>query len=197
MQFSSRRCYAPKQHDPICRARVEAGDSNEAVKASARGLLLWKAALARGLLPDDVTLAQLAADVDSPVYGWPLAALRWPDEPLRAVLIRAPAPPLRWVPQEAPAPARLPGASPALATLCARPLLAVPARRAGLVLHAMGPLAAPRANRGAAHHRGAVAAGRRALLQKVPCGAGRAAAHAAGAHLQVPEDRAGVRGLLS
>ena len=83
--------------NPTCRARVEAGDSNEAVKASARGLLLWKAALARGLLPDDVALAQLAADVDSPVYGWPLAALRWPDEPLRAVLIRALALPLRWV----------------------------------------------------------------------------------------------------
>ena len=176
---------------------MEAGDSNEAVKASARGLLLWKAALARGLLPDDVTLAQLAADVDSPVYGWPLAALRWPDEPLRAVLIRAPAPPLHRVPPEALASAWLPGASPALATLCARPLQAIPARRAGLVLHAMGPLAAPRASCGTAHRRGAVAAGRRALLQKVPGSSGHAAAHAAGAHLQVPENRAGVRGLLT
>ena len=81
---------------------MKAGDSNEAVKASARGLLLWKAALARGLLPDDITLAQLAADIDMPVFGWPLAALRWPDEPLRAVLIRALALPCAGSPQTPP-----------------------------------------------------------------------------------------------
>ena len=132
--------------NPTCRARVEAGDSNEAVKASARGLLLWKAALARGLLPDDVTLAQLADDVDSPVYGWPLAALRWPDESLRAVLIRALAPPLLWVPPLASPSAWLLGASPALATQCARPLQAIPARRARFMLHAINPLADARAN---------------------------------------------------
>ena len=68
---------------------MEGGDSNEAVKSSACGLLLWKAALARGLVPDDVTLQQLAEDPNSPVAGWPLEELRWPDEPLRAVLIRA------------------------------------------------------------------------------------------------------------
>ncbi len=74
---------------------MEGGDSSEAVKVSARGLLLWKAALARGLLPDDVALQQLAEDAGSPVAGRALAELRWPAEPLRGVLIRAPPQPLR------------------------------------------------------------------------------------------------------
>ena len=85
----SRCTYTLSSVSPRHRARVEGGDSNEAVESSACGLLLWKAALARGLVPDDVTLQQLAEDPNSPVAGWPLEELRWPDEPLRAVLIRA------------------------------------------------------------------------------------------------------------
>lgn len=37
---------------------------------------------------DDATIEQLAAERDSFVAGQPLEALRWPDEPLRGVLVR-------------------------------------------------------------------------------------------------------------
>ena len=46
-------------------------------------------ALEKGLLPDDATLQQLVEDRNSAVYRLPLNSLPWPDEPLRAVLIRA------------------------------------------------------------------------------------------------------------
>jgi hypothetical protein len=44
--------------------------------------------LERGLVPDDGTLRQLSDEADSAVFGVPVAELRWPDDPLRAVLIR-------------------------------------------------------------------------------------------------------------
>jgi hypothetical protein len=47
-------------------------------------------ALEKGLLPDDATLQQLVEDRNSAVFQLPLNSLPWPDEPLRAVLIRAP-----------------------------------------------------------------------------------------------------------
>lgn len=58
--------------------------------ASAR--TMWgpeQAALERGLLPDDETLKQLLLDPELPVSGRDLGSLRWPEEPLRFVLIRA------------------------------------------------------------------------------------------------------------
>lgn len=45
-------------------------------------------ALERGLLPDDETLKQLVDEKGSAVYGQSIAALQWPVEPLRSVLIR-------------------------------------------------------------------------------------------------------------
>lgn len=64
------------------------GDSAAALQESARGLLLWKAALERGLVLDDATIAQLTHERDSFVAGQEVAALRWPEEPLRGVLVR-------------------------------------------------------------------------------------------------------------
>lgn len=49
-----------------------------------------QAALERGLLPDDETLKQLLLDPELPIGGRDLGSLRWPEEPLRFVLIRAP-----------------------------------------------------------------------------------------------------------
>ena len=49
-----------------------------------------QAALERGLLPDDETLRQLALDPELHLGGQGgIDALRWPEEPLRFVLIRA------------------------------------------------------------------------------------------------------------
>ncbi|KAK9917344.1 hypothetical protein WJX75_003398 [Coccomyxa subellipsoidea] len=71
------------------RAKVQGGDSNEALRDNARGILLWKAALERGLLPDDETLKQLSADPDLPICGRDIGELSWPEEPLRFALIRS------------------------------------------------------------------------------------------------------------
>ncbi|KAK9917136.1 hypothetical protein WJX75_006780 [Coccomyxa subellipsoidea] len=71
------------------RAKVQGGDSNEALRDNARGILLWKAALERGLLPDDETLKQLSADPDLPICGRDIGELSWPGEPLRFALIRS------------------------------------------------------------------------------------------------------------
>ena len=42
----------------------------------------------RGLAPDDDTLLQLTQEHESPLAGEPVERLRWPDEPLRSILIR-------------------------------------------------------------------------------------------------------------
>jgi uncharacterized protein with von Willebrand factor type A (vWA) domain len=68
--------------------RVAGGDSAAALQDAARGVLTWKAALERGLVPDDSTLNQLTAEKDSFVAGLDPQSLIWPAEPLRAVLIR-------------------------------------------------------------------------------------------------------------
>lgn len=47
-----------------------------------------QAALERGLAPDDETLKQLTQEQDSPFEGMTAESLRWPDEPLRSILIR-------------------------------------------------------------------------------------------------------------
>jgi hypothetical protein len=70
------------------KSRITGGDSGAALQESARGLLLWKAALERGLVPDDDTIRQLAAEKDSPLAGKGPEELAWPEEPLRGVLIR-------------------------------------------------------------------------------------------------------------
>lgn len=44
-------------------------------------------ALERGLVPDDTTIKQLAAEQESPFAGDSVASLRWPEDPLRSVLI--------------------------------------------------------------------------------------------------------------
>ncbi|KAG7670575.1 hypothetical protein Ndes2437B_g05113 [Nannochloris sp. 'desiccata'] len=68
--------------------RIAGGDSAAALQDAARGVLTWKAALERGLVPDDSTLNQLTAEKDSFVAGLDPQSLVWPAEPLRAVLIR-------------------------------------------------------------------------------------------------------------
>ena len=47
-----------------------------------------QAALERGLLPDDVTVQQLTEEKGSVFARHALQDLTWPEEPLRAVLIR-------------------------------------------------------------------------------------------------------------
>ena len=69
-------------------SKVAGGDSSAALQDAARGVLTWKAALERGLVPDDATLRQLTAEKDSFVAGLSPESLAWPVEPLRAVLIR-------------------------------------------------------------------------------------------------------------
>ena len=69
-------------------SKVEGGDSSAAVQDAARGLLTWKLALERGLVPDDFTLHQFTAERDNFVAGMEAESLRWPSEPLRSVLIR-------------------------------------------------------------------------------------------------------------
>ncbi|DBA81041.1 TPA: hypothetical protein ACH3X2_007243 [Trebouxia sp. C0005] len=70
------------------RSTVQGGDSNVALRDSARGVLLWEEALNRGLLPDDNTLRQLSIEPDSIVHGRSLDSMQWPDADLRMVLIR-------------------------------------------------------------------------------------------------------------
>lgn len=65
------------------------GDSAQALQENARGVMCWRAALDRGLLPDDDTIRQLAADRETFTVGHDLETLRWPAEPLRTTLIRA------------------------------------------------------------------------------------------------------------
>lgn len=47
-----------------------------------------QAALELALLPDDETLKQLTTDSNFPFYGSDVEELRWPEEPLRSLLIR-------------------------------------------------------------------------------------------------------------
>jgi len=79
-------------------AQVTGHESAAAMEEAAAGILAWRAALVRGLLPDDPTLRALAADPDAPL-GEALSAraagaadaadaLAWPAAPLRATLIR-------------------------------------------------------------------------------------------------------------
>ncbi|KAL6765729.1 hypothetical protein V8C86DRAFT_2448564 [Haematococcus lacustris] len=71
------------------RAR-QGGDSTEALQESARGLAAWRAALERGLLPDDMSLQQILDSGEEPfAQGHSVAELRWPCDPLHTMLLRA------------------------------------------------------------------------------------------------------------
>ncbi|KAF8064522.1 viaA [Scenedesmus sp. PABB004] len=64
-------------------------DSSAAMTAISRGLLAWRAALNRGLLPDDDVIQQLLASGELVVGGGASAEeLAWPAEPLRTTLLR-------------------------------------------------------------------------------------------------------------
>lgn len=60
-----------------------------ALQESARGLMAWRAALDRGLLPDALVLQQLIEAGEEPfVAGCTVDQLRWPEEPLNTMLVR-------------------------------------------------------------------------------------------------------------
>lgn len=70
------------------RSGISGGDSAASLQSTAGGTLLWKAALERGLIPDDATLFQFAADKETIWHGADIESLQWPEEPLRGVLVR-------------------------------------------------------------------------------------------------------------
>ncbi len=57
-------------------------------QANARGYMAWRAALDRGLLPDDAAIQQIVDSKDPFAAGHSVEELRWPAEPLRTMLIR-------------------------------------------------------------------------------------------------------------
>lgn len=64
-------------------------DSTESMQHNARGLMAWRAALERGLLPDDAAIRQLIAEGEDFTKGTDVEELHWPADPLRTMLIRA------------------------------------------------------------------------------------------------------------
>ena len=92
---ASQRAHGMQLHPQVDMRCAAAGLSSTPEPDSASYILLNMAskllqnALEKGLLPDDATLQQLVEDRNSAVYRLPLNSLPWPDEPLRAVLIRA------------------------------------------------------------------------------------------------------------
>jgi hypothetical protein len=50
--------------------------------------MTWRAALDRGLLPDDEAIKQILAAKESFAAGHSVEELQWPAEPLRTMLIR-------------------------------------------------------------------------------------------------------------
>eukprot|EP00884_Botryococcus_braunii_P013814 jgi/Botrbrau1/22433/Bobra.0091s0035.1 len=70
------------------RAKNEGGDSNKSLQQIAAGVSFWRTALDRGLVADDETLKQVLEERDSPFFGRLHSSLQWPEEPLRAVLVR-------------------------------------------------------------------------------------------------------------
>mmetsp|Transcript_26101 Transcript_26101/g.57021 ORF Transcript_26101/g.57021 Transcript_26101/m.57021 type:complete len:697 (+) Transcript_26101:262-2352(+) len=69
------------------RSRTSGCDSTRALQEAARGLTTWRAALDRGLLPDDDVIAQLI--ISEPfAAGHTVAELHWPEEPLATMLVR-------------------------------------------------------------------------------------------------------------
>lgn len=69
-------------------SKITGGDSAAALQDAARGLLVWKMALERGILPDDTTLRQLTSEKESFIRDLTISQVQWPSEPLRSTLIR-------------------------------------------------------------------------------------------------------------
>eukprot|EP01025_Chloroclados_australasicus_P045017 TRINITY_DN4906_c0_g1_i1.p1 TRINITY_DN4906_c0_g1~~TRINITY_DN4906_c0_g1_i1.p1 ORF type:complete len:684 (-),score=92.29 TRINITY_DN4906_c0_g1_i1:237-2288(-) len=70
------------------RQKMDGGDSKVALAESARGLMVWKASLERGLVPDIITLQQLRMDPDNIASRHTMEELEWPHEPLRSIMIK-------------------------------------------------------------------------------------------------------------
>uniref|UniRef100_A0A7S0RJC1 VWFA domain-containing protein n=1 Tax=Chlamydomonas leiostraca TaxID=1034604 RepID=A0A7S0RJC1_9CHLO len=71
------------------KARHYGGDSTQALQESARGLQAWRAALDRGLLPDDMALQQIVASGEEAfTAGRSAEELKWPEEPLNTMMVR-------------------------------------------------------------------------------------------------------------
>eukprot|EP00798_Chlamydomonas_sp_ICE-L_P011915 gene11915-15016_t len=64
------------------------GDSRQALQDTSRGLMTWKAALDRGLIPDDIVIQQIIDDGEDFTSGRSVAELRWPEDPLHSMLVR-------------------------------------------------------------------------------------------------------------
>jgi hypothetical protein len=59
------------------------------LQESARGLQAWRAALDRGLLPDEMALQQIVASgEESFTQGRTAEELKWPEEPLNTMMVR-------------------------------------------------------------------------------------------------------------
>jgi hypothetical protein len=63
------------------RSKLEGGDSAKALQEAARGIMIWRSALDRGLLPDDDVIRQISTQ-EAFASGRTLSELRWPQEPL-------------------------------------------------------------------------------------------------------------------
>ncbi|KAL6778245.1 hypothetical protein ACKKBG_A17460 [Auxenochlorella protothecoides x Auxenochlorella symbiontica] len=70
------------------RSSISGSDTADALQDAACGLLIWQAALQEGLVPDDETLVAMAENPGFVGGDRKLEDLRWPDEPLRAALLR-------------------------------------------------------------------------------------------------------------
>jgi hypothetical protein len=59
------------------------------LQETARGLMAWRAALNKGLLPDEICLQQIIDDGSEEfAVGREPSELKWPEEPLNTMLIR-------------------------------------------------------------------------------------------------------------
>lgn len=64
------------------------GEREKTNDATVLGVLLWKEALETGLVPDNSTLRRMMMQHGTSGYGKIVEDCRWPEEPLRAVLLR-------------------------------------------------------------------------------------------------------------
>jgi hypothetical protein len=75
----------------ILRTHLRPGGSHgvPCLQESARGLQAWRAALDRGLLPDEMALQQIVASgEESFTEGRTAEELKWPEEPLNTMMVR-------------------------------------------------------------------------------------------------------------
>jgi len=70
-------------------SRRTGGDSSVAIQETARGLMAWRAALNKGLLPDEICLQQIIDEGSEEfAIGRQPSELKWPEEPLNTLMIR-------------------------------------------------------------------------------------------------------------